>query len=261
MKGETTLVNATYFTYDGTYSGDYGLQIADFNVNSVEENEAFSPSLSTIKVPSSLRAYHGGISYDNTLSCEFSVISEVEIPPATRSLILSWLVGRKEFKSLKFHNTNWEEFDYYCVFTNSSTIYINGVCHGFRLTATFDSPFARGKATTATTTAGTHTIIIDNKSDIRDGYTYPKIEFTGNITVTNTTDDNNRQFKFENVGNSETITVDNEMKTITSTASGEKLSNFTSKNWLRLRKGINQLTVVSSGNVTITCPYYAMIGY
>ena len=43
------MVNSTYFTYDGVYSGTYNLTIAEFrgaSPESVEENEAFSPSLS-----------------------------------------------------------------------------------------------------------------------------------------------------------------------------------------------------------------------
>lgn len=258
------MVNSTYFTYDGVFSGRYGLQIAEFTgltPESVEENEAFSPSLSILKVPSLLRFYHGGVEYDSAPTCEFSVVSETVIPPELRSAILTWLIGRKSFKALQFHNDDYEDFVYYCVFTGSSTIYVNGECHGFRLTASFDSPFARGIPTVATTTSGTHTITIDNKSDIRDGYTYPKVQFTGNVSIINTTDSITRAFTFENIGSSETLTVDCETKVIMSSAGGEKLTNFTSKNWLRLRQGVNSLSVTSSGNVTITCPWYAMIGY
>lgn len=258
------MVNSTYFTYDGVFSGRYGLQIADFTgwiPESVEENEAFSPSLSILKVPSLIRFYHGGLEYDAAPTCEFSVVSESVIPPELRSAILTWLIGRKSFKPLKFHNDDWEDFVYYCVFTASSTIYVNGECHGFRLTASFDSPFARGTPTVATTTSGTHTITIENKSDIRDGYTYPKVQFTGNVSIINTTDSATRAFTFTNIGASETLTVDCETKVITSSVGGEKLTNFTSKKWLRLKPGINSLTVTSSGNVTITCPWYVMIGY
>ena len=258
------MVNSTYFTYDGVFSGRYGLQIADFTgwiPESVEENEAFSPSLSILKVPSLIRFYHGGLEYDAAPTCEFSVVSESVIPPELRSAILTWLIGRKSFKPLKFHNDDWEDFVYYCVFTASSTIYVNGECHGFRLTASFDSPFARGTPTVATTTSGTHTITIENKSDIRDEYTYPKVQFTGNVSIINTTDSATRAFTFANIGASETLTVDCETKVITSSVGGEKLTNFTSKKWLRLKPGINSLSVTSSGNVTITCPWYVMIGY
>lgn len=256
------MFNATYFRYDGQWSGTYGLQILDFDDNTVTESDAFSSTLSLQKAPGSLRFFHGGVDYDSAPTCEFSVLSEQEITGGMRSMILSWLVGRKQFKPLRFDGGDNDEFTYYCVFTSAKAMWINGHCHGFRLTAQFDSPFARGKATSITVGAGTHTVELRNKSDIADGYTYPLVTFTGNsVDIVNTTDDSQRHFTFSGLAPTETLTIDNEVKYISSSIGGEKLSNFTSKNWLRLRSGINSLTIVSSGNVTITCPYYAMIGY
>ena len=256
------MFNATYFRYDGQWSGTYGLQIADFDDNSVKETDSFSPTLSLQKVPGSLRFFHGGVEYESAPVCEFSVLSEEELSGKMRSIILSWLIGRKQFKPLKFEDGDNAEFTYYCVFTSAKTIWINGHCHGFRLTAQFDSPFARGESTKVTVSSGTHTVKIINKSDIVDDYTYPIVTFTGgSVDIVNTTDDSERHFTFSGLGTNEVITVDNEIKHISSTASGEKLSNFTSKKWLRLKKGVNELTIVATGDVTISCPYYAMIGY
>ncbi len=256
------MFNATYFRYDGQWSGTYGLQIVDFNTEFVQETDAFSPTLSLQKVPGSLRFFHGGIEYDSAPTCEFSVVSEQELTGDIRSIILSWLIGRKEFKPMCFEDGDNDEFVYYCVFTSAKTIWVNGRCHGFRLTAQFDSPFARGESTVVSVGSGTHTVEIRNKSDITDGYTYPTVQFTGGaVDIVNTSDDMYRHFTFSGLNPSEIITVDNEVKHISSSQRGEKLSNFTSKNWLRLRSGINTLSIVSSGSVTITCPYYAMIGY
>jgi phage-related protein len=259
------MVNATYFTYDGISSAAYGLQIAAFSgsdSDSVEENESFSPSLTTVKAPSLLRFYHGGVIYESAPECEFTVVSSSIITPGNRAAIFRWLVGRNEFKPLVFLESDLSAFTYYCVFTSVSTIYVNGVCHGFKLTATFDSPFARGKPTVATTQSGTNAVQVINNSDIMDGYTYPTVSFVGSsISIVNTTDDTGREFAFSGLGDSEQTTVDCEAKTIRSNLGGEKLSNFTSKKWLRLRRGINNLIVTATGDVTITCPYYAMIGY
>lgn len=260
------MINSTYFTYDGVFSGTYGLQIADFTgfvPESVEENDAFSPNLSVLKVPSLLRFYHGGLEYDAPPTCNFTVVSEAIIPIELRAEILSWLVGRKSFKPLKFHNDDWEDFDYYCVFTSSSTVYVNGECHGFKLTGNFDSPFARGVPTVITATSPTELEIeIENKSDILDGYTYPRVQFNGgSVNIINLTDDLTRAFSFSGLPPSEVVTVDCETNTIIGTLGGEKLSKFTSKNWLRLRQGVNRLKITCPGTVTITCPWYAMIGY
>ena len=256
------MFNATYFQYDGQWSGTYGLQIADFDDSAIRETDAFSPTLSLQKVPGSLRFFHGGVEYDSAPTCEFSVLSANELTGASRSAILSWLIGRKQFKPMQFNDGDNINFTYYCVFTSARTIWVNGRCHGFRLTAQFDSPFARGIPTITTVESGTHNISIFNKSDIVDDYTYPIVKFTGGaIDIVNTTDDSQRHFTFSNLTPTEVITVDNEARYISSTIGGEKLSNFTSKNWLRLRHGQNDLTIIASGEVTITCPYYAMIGY
>lgn len=256
------MFNATYFTYDGQWSGTYGLQIADFDDNAVKETDATNATLTLQKVSGSLRFFHGGVEYDSAPTCEFSVLSQDELTWDIRSAVLSWLTGRKQFKALQFDDADHDGLTYYCVFTSAKTIWINGRCHGFRLTAQFDSPYARGSATSVSVEAGTHTVAIYNKSDIADGYTYPTVVFTGgSVDIVNTTDDDQRHFIFSDLSPSEIITVDNEVKYISSSAGGEKLSNFTSKHWLRLQPGINILTIVANGNVTITCPHYAMIGY
>lgn len=256
------MFNATYFTYDGVFSGTYGLIMADFDYNSVVETAAFSPVLNTTKSVSANRFHHNGITYEGTPQHRITLVSEVEIHEFIRREILSWLVGRKEFKKLQIHQADLEGYYYNCVFTDVEIIYVNGRCHGFRLTANFDSPYAYGAPTKVTVETGTHVVRIENKSDIKDDYTYPIVQFTGGaVDIVNITDDSQRHFSFSGLAVTEIITVDNEVKHIASNIGGEKLSNFTSKNWLRLRPGYNELNIVANGTVTITCPHYAMVGY
>lgn len=288
------MFNAMYFTYDGVYSGTYGLAIADFNDDTITETQAFSPTLNTIKPPHLPRFIHNGITYDQTPQFSLTVISEVEIPDFIRREILSWLVGRKEFKTLQIHQPDLEDYFYKCVFTESEIIYINGRCHGFRLTANLDSPYAYGKGTVEKLESGDGDVYyIYNKSDIVDGYVYPTIEFTvgdsrltGNevavswasnqhslkdpvsgtpcesydICITNMTDDTNRHFILAGLVDGETITIDNEIRHISSNINAERLSHF-NKNWLRLRPGKNELKVEINGTGEIRCPAYIMIGF
>jgi len=200
--------------------------------------------------------------YENAPQHQFSVLSEAEIPDFMRRDMLAWLVGRREFKKLQIHQTGLNDYYYNCVFTDVEIIYINGHCHGFRLTANFDSPYAHGRATTISLSAGEHRVKLENRSDIIDSYTYPVVQFTGGgIDIVNITDDEQRHFTFSGLSSTEIVTVDNETKHISSTMGGEKLSNFTSKKWLRLRRGYNTLAVVAKGDATITCPHYAMVGF
>lgn len=256
------MFNATYFNYDGQWSGTYGLKIVDFDDSNVKETDAFSPTPSLKKVHGSPRFFYSGVEYDTAPTCEFSVVSEKELTGTTRGKIMSWLIGRKEFKPLTFDSEDTLGFTYWCIFISVKTIWVNGRCYGFRLTAQFDSPFARGKATSAIVNVGTHQVTLRNSSDIIDNYVYPIVEFTGgSVDIVNLTDDEDRHFTFAGLTADEIVTVDNETRYISSTVSGEKLSNFISKNWLRLRPGNNLLQIEASGQVKITCPYYALIGY
>lgn len=262
------MFNATTFSYAGISSSEWGLIIADFDNSNVMETEAFSPNLSLLKVPGQLRFFYGKVEYETAPTCEFSIIKEnitgtdsVGITAEARAAIMSWLVGRNAFLPLTFHSGDNENYTYYCIFTGVKTIWVNGRCYGFRLTAEFDSPFARGKDDSIIIKPGTHTVTLQNSSSL-DDYVYPIVTFTGgSIDIVNNTDDSSRHFTFSGLNSLETVTVDNELNTITSTRDGEKLSYFTSKKWLRLRRGRNELTVTCPGEVTIKWPHYAMLGY
>lgn len=255
------MYNARYFHYDGIWSGMYGLQLADFDSDPVRETETYARNLSVLKAPSLVRFFYGGDDDASAPECEFAVISQEGIPGEMRGEILSWLVGRKGFKPLILEDDDNSGFTYYCNFTRAETIWINGLCHGFRLTGTLDSYFARGVPTVAKAAAGTHEIKIQNRSDIVDEYVYPKVEFTGSsVSIINKTDDPARAFEFTGLDSDEKIVVDNELRTIESSTSDMRLDKF-NKNWLRLRRGSNTLSITSEGDVTITCPRYALIGY
>ena len=209
------MFNAIYFTYDGIFSGEYGLVLANMNNNPVVETSAFSPTLNTIKPASLNRFFHNGIKYESAPQHKFSVFCEKEIPDFQRREILSWLIGRNEFKKLQIHQGDLEAYYYNCVFTNADIIYINGKCHGFNLTANFDSPYARGDSTSIKSTSSVTgaTMHIYNRSDIMDGYVYPIVKFNGpSISILNNTDDSNRTFKFSGLLSNEQITVDNELR-------------------------------------------------
>lgn len=288
LKGENkSMFNAKYFTYDGVFSGIYGLVLADFDDSSVIETAAFSPVLYANKPVSLPRFYHGGITYESVPQHQFSIICEYAMSDVIRRDVLSWLVGRREFKPLKIHQPDLEAYEYRCVFTDVQIIYVNGHCHGFRVTANFDSPYQHGapSSTGELTINGKQTIQLINDSDIVDDYTYPTITFRASspvntdaaavewarsqkgvgvsnydICVINQTDNDSRRFVFAGLMPNEEIKVDNEIKHISSSISGEKLTNF-NKNWLRLRRGENILTVDMVGTVEIVCPTYVALGF
>lgn len=263
------MFNATYFTYGGIFSGEFGLQIADFNEESVIETDTFSPSLNTIKIGSGRRFAHNGVTYENHPTHEFSILSERVIDDAVRRDILSWLVGRREYKTLVIHQSDLEQYWYKCVFTNIRNIYVGGHCHGFRITANFDSPYQYGSPTTIEVGgAGAERIVtITNKSDTLDEYTFPVVEITASNTIdsstlqiVNYTDDANRVCSVSGLNPGEYIRMDGEMRHIISDTGKGRLGDF-NKNWVRLLKGANTIGITVHGVVKITCPQYAMLGF
>lgn len=271
------MFNASYFTYDNVFSGYYDLQIADFDAEPVNETAFVEPELVTLKTARSNRFFFTGVQYNNIPQYPFSIISPNIIDDNRRRAILQWLIGRNGFKTLVIHQRDLESYTYRCVFTNVDIIYVNGYCHGFRVTANFDSQYAYQEPTVITSTASGSavTVNINNESDI-DGYVYPVVDFTASaavsdkaISITNTTDSDSREFALywyndstypHGVTANEDMHVDNDLHIISSSLPDEKLSCF-NKNWLRLRPGNNVLSVTINGSVTITCPKYSFIGF
>lgn len=260
------MFNATYFTYDGVYSGAYGLKIASFDSDTVNETAAFAPTLNMAKSARSRRFLHNGIEYDDAPECTFSIISQEAILETQRREILTWLVGRSDFKKLYIHQQDLENYYYNCVFTNVDLIYVRGICHGFTVTAKFDSIFAYGvpKVVRVTGDGTLQSIKIINDSDIIDDYVYPMVSFTmadaGNVSIVNTSEVVTSEFSFTNMRSGERVVVDNELKIIDSNIGGDRLSCF-NKNWLKLQHGINILQIRINGTMEITIPTYAMIGF
>ena len=55
------MFSAAYFTYDGIYSGQYGLRIATFDTSAMQETTQTVPTINTIKSANSKRFYLAGV--------------------------------------------------------------------------------------------------------------------------------------------------------------------------------------------------------
>ena len=280
------MFSAAYFTYDGIYSGQYGLRIATFDTSAMQETTQTVPTINTIKSANSKRFYLAGVQQKDAPTFQFSLVSELPIDIYNRIDILSWLDGRASFKPLIIHQNDYNDLTFNCVFVVNSIRYFKDNCIGFTVTATFDSPYQKLPSIKKTVTSDgvEQTITIINNSDIKDEYIYPTVTFTAKkslgsgeqITIQNVTDDagGTRKFYFKNLLDASdvggiTVNVDNELKKITANKGGHLLQNFcymdgakmSNKNWLRLRKGENILNININGTVTIDCPQYIKIGF
>ena len=266
------MLNATTFTYDGIFSGIYGLLIASIDQENVQDTQPFNFTIHAAKTHKRKRFSFAGIENEEMPQFEFSVISETPIPDIIRRELLRWLVGRNGFRKLQFHQADYNDVEFNCIFAQTGLKYINGNCHGINLTATFDSPYAYGRSSKKTIISDGSdwvTVKLVNDSDIVDDYIYPNVKFSAkdlienkSISIINTSDPANPQrvFEFGSSVSAETIEIDNELKIITSNIGGDKLTSF-NKNWLRLVRGVNILHIRINGTVTIEWPTLIQIGF
>ena len=263
--GGDKVLRATQFTYDGIYSGQYGLLIADFDKSNVDRTTPFRPTVKTVKATRRDRFSFAGIQYENTPQFTFSFISRTPIPDIIRREILTWLVGRHGFRKLQIHQPDYEEYTYNCIFSDIQIVFVNGECVGFNLQATFDSPYCYGKPkihSITTKTLETVGLRIINESDIVDGFVYPKITVNTSrheFEIINLHEPD-RPCMFTNLTPPENLVIDNELRIINSDIGGDRLSCF-NKNWLRLRRGVNELRIKVHGTVAIECPTFVLIGF
>ena len=92
------MFNATEFTYDGIYSEQYGLKIASFNSNALEETPYVIPSVVVGKAPKAKKFHYLDLTYDSPPTYDFSVVSEEAIEEELLREILSlWKMRRAQF--------------------------------------------------------------------------------------------------------------------------------------------------------------------
>lgn len=278
------MFNATYFTYDGVYSGIYGLRIASFNGSGgAEETSILTPTLSTLKTSRAKRFLYSGIKYEDAPEFSFSIVSDDVLSDIARREILLWLTGKPGFRKLHIHQPDLEQYYYKCVFTNISSIFVSGHCVGFTVSARFDSIYGYGEnkkhqalvsavSFEDDTQAGT-TIRVVNDTDVVDGYVYPIIkiipvnvgEKISKIAIRNNTDTSGDWMEIDlpEINSEEAcgVIIDNEIKNI-KYEDKTMLKRF-SKHWVRLKRGVNVLEVKTdvATNITVEFADFVLIGF
>lgn len=258
------MLSATEFTYDGIYSAKYGLKIASFDSNQLEETTYIVPTIAVSKSARSNKFHYMDATYDSPPTFDFSVVSEGAIHEDILREILIWLDSRRGFKPLVIMQPGFDEYTYNCIFTITSLIYHSGCCVGLNLSATFDAPVVYGKPIELIVfgKGEEQEVSLYNDSDNIDGYIFPRVEFDtadGNISIINITDNANRKFSFTGLNPNTEYVVDNELKIIT--GEGKNLLAKFSKNWLRVIRGKNKFKIQVNGAVTIICPRCIKISF
>ncbi len=258
--------NGYDFTYNDIPSQTYGLYISNFGDSSVFNGVGSSDvTVYTQQVLRKAKVYYLGRSQSTPLQFNMTFNSDAPLLGMERAVISNWLFGKPSYKKLQILQDDLNGAWFNCFLTKPMPIYVGNINYGFTCTVVADSPFAYSplKTTTRTYTGNnvvTDDIVLYNYSDDED-YLYPNITFSLNtvgnsFSITNA-DDANREFLFTSLSPNETVIINGDLQTITSSTGLHRLGNF-NKKWLRLVPGKNALHVESGiGSFSIT--YYERV--
>lgn len=206
------------------------------------------------------KPYFFGVNQSPVLEFEVSVTSPEPISSVKSALIERWLFGNLKYEKLAIIQPDMTMVYYNCLFSNPEKIMQGNIIQGYTFTVICDSPFGwefeKSKTFNYVSNPNISPIIFDNESD-DSYYLFPRLQITfdsfgGNLTITNTTD-NNRNFVLTGLSANEVVTIDNYLQTIESSTGNKRLSNF-NKKWLRFVPDRNNLLI--TGDVTQIKIYY-----
>lgn len=257
-------IYGSHFEYGGVLSRQYGLIIATVNAGRMSKlNGDISGSTVFSKVAQK-RYLVGDDMSSSPLSFDVEIITDNErcIEQSVRRAIEKWLFNRHDYRKLYFDM----EDDYFsdmtelvdgirkrlylnCRFVNPEKLEYNGGVVGYKATLEADSNMfwqdtvEKTFAVNNASASATSIISIDVDSDI-DDYIYPRVTFTlgsvgGDVVFINNTDDSARQTKFVELSANATITMKGELNYI----SGQYYEKFSTRNFIRLLDGTNNVTV------------------
>jgi hypothetical protein len=243
------------FTFDNIPSETFGLYIrtSDGGEALTEGGSIVEPIIQ--KVYGRSKFYLLGVEETSPLTFELEFYSPNPISPFDEGRVRRWLTGHKQYKPLYVvsNDEDYSDIVFNVLITSLRSFKVGNVTHGFTATVQLDSQYAWSFPQTvsyAYTEFVNTTIRFNNLSD-SNNYLYPKLVFKmnnsgGDISIKNA-NDQNREFKFTGLSANETITIDNDLKTISSSTGLLRLEKF-NKKWFRFAPGVNVLIVV--GNIS-----------
>lgn len=256
------------FIYSGINSELYDLRLFDFGTTSpVNSPAGGDASILEQWLYRRETPYFYGRYYQESLEFDFTVGSFSHIDGATRNAIESWLLGQSGYQQLRIVQGDMADIVYNIIITRSSHVFVGNLNYALTLHAKCDRPWGLYLPPVFTKTYPTglmnDTFDYLNSSSL-SGYNRPLITFTNGSTATFFSivnhSDNDREFRFGAMSPLETITVDNDKGIITSSL-GILRMNIFNKNFLRLVKGVNNLTL--SGYITqftLTAEFARIVG-
>ena len=260
------------FIFDGKSCKEYGLTL--YNFGSASQGDVSFPSVGKVFEDRILSRYSSlfyGISQNDSL--EYTLVFGANTDSLDRnehldrteiSAIASWLTGHGEQKWLQIVQEDMDAFRFKCIISDLKLLTYGSLPWAFSCTVYCDSPFAYTFPEVYSYHVNeTAEIIFLNKSTY-NGYYKPKIKISNisdrSFSIVNLTD-GERSFSFSNLPSSvSSITIDNESMIISDDNGDLNLYPYFNYNFLRLKRGDNQLRLIGTADVEFICEFPVNIG-
>lgn len=260
------------FTFNGIPCEDYDLMLYNIG-NNTHSAGKFASGMTIVedKPASAWKPIFYGAKWDKKL--EFDIVFGVNPARADAhkyldryelEAIAMWLTGHSQYMWLEIEQEDMEYVRYRCIISELEMIEYGNMPWALKAHVTCDSPYAYlYPQTYRFTVSGSQNVTLYNESG-HNGYYSPTLlisfnDASGSVSINNQTD-NGRTFTLTNVPRSEgTIRVDNDTKVITS-ESGSNIYNYFNFQFLRLLRGVNELTITGNCTVDIICEFPVNMG-
>jgi len=253
------LFENTGFSYDGIDSSNFGIYLVNLSTGSRNVPVGVSRSIIEDKIPTKAEPYFYHLEYE-PLRFLVTLVRTAEWTKANRLDIVEWLF-QTSYKP--FISDDDEDIIYNCIAVDSpQKILVGNIQRMIELTFQCDAPWAwtdfEEEYYDLTTNPTSTVIEMENLSNIVEWYE-PEIEIikrngAGTITLTNAAD-GNKILELEDLLNNEEIYINNRLKQISSNEPDRYPLNHFNRNWLRLAKGENDITVVGECEINTRMKY------
>jgi len=236
----------TEFVFDEVPSEVYELMLVNFTKGKISDSISNGYEIEEEKVRRKVKPLFLNAELKDKLSFELTFARETEIDRYDKGAMYKWLFDNK-YKKLKIIQDDLIDVVFNCILTKPKQVSIYGAAYAITVEVVCDGAFASSNENvvlkTISSGVSTQSIYVPSCSN-EYVYPYMSLAIVGtescNLEIKNLTDSSTRTLTFEDLNADQNLTVDNNFGIIESTGSA-KLSNITSKKWLRLLPGDNEL--------------------
>jgi phage-related protein len=236
--------------FNNVPSSTFGLRIIGFESGKTN-GQAGSKSTQIQKwIYRKSRPYYFGRTINTPLEMDIVLGSELPIDGKSRASIESWLLGKADYLPLQILQSDIDDVTFNIQFIEATNQYMGNIQRSITIHGICDAPFGFSPPDILNKSYSGSAIVSENfnyyNTSNHDDYLYPAISFTTSgigtsFSLTNLSDDN-RVCEFTGISSGETIALDCDRQTITSSTGLKRMGLF-NKKFFRLLPDENSLTL------------------